>query len=62
MESLCLRDCKVNAVFYTKKKDKDITALASYYGRSISTERLIVIGGSKDKPSVTTLTKVTLLS
>lgn len=61
LESLALLNGKPNTVFYTHKKDKDITALASYYLRKVYTERLIVVGGSKDKPKASTLTKVTIL-
>lgn len=60
-ESLTLLHGKSNTIFYTHKKDKDITALASYYKRKVFTERLVVIGGSKDKPKASTLTKVTIL-
>jgi lipoprotein-anchoring transpeptidase ErfK/SrfK len=61
IESLSIVNGKDFSVFYTTKKDKDVTALASYYGRKILTERLIAISGGKENPKVTTLTKVTLL-
>ena len=62
IESLALLNCKPMSVFYTHKKDKDITALASYYNKKVYTERLIIIGGTKDEPQANTLTKVTLLN
>jgi lipoprotein-anchoring transpeptidase ErfK/SrfK len=61
IESLSIINGKDFSIFYTTKKDKDVTALASYYGRKILTERLIVISGGKETPKATTLTKVTLL-
>lgn len=60
-ESLLLKHGKEMSVFYTHKKDKDITALAGYYQRRVHTERLVLIGGSKDKPKAVTITKVTIL-
>lgn len=61
IESLSILNGKDFSVFYTTKKDKDVTALASYYGRKVHTERLIVISGDKEAPKATSLTKVTLL-
>ncbi len=29
--------------FYSKKKDREITAIAGYYGKKVKTERLFVI-------------------
>lgn len=60
-ESLALLNGKPMQVFYTHKKDKDITALASYYLRKVNTERLIVLEGTKDKPKANTITKVTII-
>ena len=61
LESLALLNGKVMQVFYTHKKDKDITALATYYSRKVNTERLIVLEGTKDKPKANTITKVTII-
>jgi len=36
--------------------------LASYYNKKVYTERLIVIGGTKDEPKANTLTKDTILN
>jgi hypothetical protein len=61
IESLSLKYGKDMSVFYTHKKDKDITALAGYYMRKVHTERLVLVGGAKDKPKASTITKVTIL-
>ncbi len=42
-ESIALNTLKQGAVFYTLKQDKDITAISSYYGKKVKTERLITI-------------------
>lgn len=42
-ESIALNALKQGDVFYTVKHDKDITAIASFYGKKVSTERLITI-------------------
>lgn len=62
LESLFLVKGKVNDVFYTTKKDKDITALASNYLKRVCTERLVTIGGSMTETITKTITKVTILS
>jgi hypothetical protein len=61
LESWMLVNGKDGDVFYTHKKDKDITALGTYYNRRIYTERLILVDNCKDKPGVKPITKVTLL-
>lgn len=61
LEGLALLNGKVMQIFYTNKKDKDITAIASYYSRKVHTERLIVLEGTKDKPKANTITKVTII-
>jgi hypothetical protein len=43
LESIALKALKAGQVFYTHKKDKDITAIAGYYKRKVKTERLFVI-------------------
>jgi hypothetical protein len=43
LESIALTALKAGQVFYTHKKDKDITAIAGYYKRKVKTERLFVI-------------------
>lgn len=48
--------------FYTEKDQKTMTALASFYGRIIKTEKLIVISiGEGGTPEAKNLTKVTIL-
>jgi hypothetical protein len=61
IESLCLINGKRDDVFYTHKRDKDITAIAYYYEKKVATERLILVGGSKDSPLAETILKVTIL-
>lgn len=43
VESIALNTLPQGSVFHTLKQDKDITAIASYYGKKVSTERLITI-------------------
>jgi hypothetical protein len=61
LESWMMVNGKDGTVFYTHKKDKDITAIASYYTRKVHTERLVLVSNTKDNPQVKTITKVTLL-
>ena len=60
LESWMIKNGKKNAVFFTKKLDKDMTAIASYYQRKIITERVILTEGEWTKPKSYALTKVTL--
>jgi len=53
---------KKDSVFYTTKEDRYITAIAGYYNKKVKTERLIVVGGTKVKPTATPISKVTILS
>lgn len=62
LESWMMVNGKDGDTFYTHKKDKDITAIASYYKRKVNTERLILVSNSKDKPEANAVTKVTLLT
>ena len=43
VESIALNNLPQGSVFHTLKQDKDMTAIASYYGKKVSTERLISI-------------------
>lgn len=52
---------KIGSVFYTTKDDRNVTAIAGYYNKKVKTERLIVVGGTKDKPTANRITKVTIL-
>jgi len=48
-------------VFYSHKADQHLTAISTYYKRKITTERLALVGGSKEDPTIKTITKVTLI-
>jgi len=54
VESISLTTLSAGASFYTHKKDKDVTAIASYYKKKIKTERLLIIN-----PQTTTIEKIT---
>lgn len=43
VETISLLNLKIGQSFYTEKQDKDITAVASYYNKKVSTERLFVL-------------------
>jgi hypothetical protein len=43
IESIALNNLPQGSVFHTMKQDKDMTAIASYYGKKVSTERLITV-------------------
>jgi hypothetical protein len=62
MEGWMMANGEKGEIFYSKKKDGALTAIANAYERKISTERLIVIGGTQLKPTVDTLTKIVLLN
>ena len=47
--------------FYSEKKDKAITAIASFYKRKIKTERIIAISKNVNSPISKMITKVTLI-
>lgn len=47
--------------FYSEKKDKDLTAIASYYNRKITTQRMVTVTTSNQLPEAKYLTKVTML-
>jgi hypothetical protein len=61
MESFAIINGKPGDSFYTHKKDKDVTAIATYYKKKVSTERIIAISKKEDSPISTMITKVTLL-
>jgi hypothetical protein len=61
LESWMMLNGKDGDIFYTHKKDRAITAIATYYNRRVYTERVILVNGFRDKPSVMPLTKVTLI-
>jgi hypothetical protein len=60
-ESWAIANGKPGKVFYSDKKDKHLTAIATHHGRKITTERLIVVSTGKSEPYASYITKVTLL-
>lgn len=60
-ESWVIANGKTGDSFYSDKPDRNITALSTYYGRAISTERLITITTGGKEPKAKYITKVTLL-
>ena len=60
VESIALNNLSKGSVFYTHKQDKDMTAIASYYCKKISTERLITINPITAETQ--RIVKVTILS
>jgi hypothetical protein len=61
VESFMMINGLTGASFYSEKKDKDLTAIASYYKRKITTERIIAISKNPNSPISKMITKVTLL-
>jgi hypothetical protein len=59
MESIALTTLKSGEFFYTHKQDKDITAISSYYGREVTTERLLLV--NPQKTEIQKIVKVTIL-
>jgi len=49
VESISLLSLKVGQSFYTVKKDKDITAIASHYSKKVKTERLFTMNPQSGK-------------
>jgi len=43
IESIGLLNLKEGESFYTEKRDKDITAIASYYDKKVKTERMFTL-------------------
>ena len=61
-ESIIMTTAKPGYEFYTKMKDKDITARASYYGKKVKTERIVAMARDGEyKVNVEYITKVTML-
>ena len=61
-ESYFIANGYSGTVFFTLKNDKDITAIATYYKRKVRTERLVLVGGTKDNPTAQKITKVTIIA
>lgn len=60
-ESWAIAKSKPGTIFYSEKKDKDITAIASYHNKKIQTERVIAVTTAKIIPKSWYITKVTVL-
>ena len=58
-EAFAINKLQPGNCFYTEKADKDMTAIANYYGIKIKTERLIVL--HHITLNANRITKVTLL-
>lgn len=61
MESWMIANGKIGQHFYSDREDKYITAISTYYGRRVKTERLITVTAGKKTPESKYITKVTLL-
>jgi hypothetical protein len=61
VESFMFSKGKKGDTFYSRKKDTDITPIARYYGRNITTETVTVVEGERKSPLAVALTKVTLI-
>ncbi|MFA5067967.1 MAG: hypothetical protein WC466_08065 [Candidatus Izemoplasmatales bacterium] len=61
VESYMITNGKTGDVFFSKKKDKDLTAMASYRKRKITTERMLIVATGGKKPIAEHITKVTLI-
>lgn len=59
LEGILLTTLKKGKHFYSEKKDKDLTAIAAYYGKRIKTEKFISVNINSEM--VTKIVKVTLL-
>ena len=59
LEAFALNKLHPGNCFYTDKADKDMTAIANYYGIKIKTERLIVL--HHVTLNANRITKVTLI-
>jgi hypothetical protein len=60
IETFAMRNYKKGDVFYSHKKDKHLTAIATHEGVSISTERMVAMD-SKEHKRIEFITKVTIL-
>jgi DNA primase len=59
LESIALTTLKKGKVFFSYKQDKDMTAISSYYGKRIKTERMVLMHPITFK--VERITKITIL-
>ena len=61
VESWAIQNGTPGSVFYSDKRDKDITALSAYHRRPVRTERVIMTSLSGYECNSKYITKVTLL-
>lgn len=59
VESISLTNLKKGSSFYTHKGDRAITAIACYYDKKVSTERLITV--NPNTAETQRIVKVTIL-
>jgi len=62
IESWIIANAKKGTIFYTNKKDNNMTSLATYHKRKIQTERLVTITTKKQNLQAKYLLKVTLIN
>lgn len=60
LESYMIKNGDTGDFFYSEKQDKNLTAIATYYKRKISTQRFVLVTTGKTSPEAINLTKVTL--
>ena len=60
IESIGMTTLENGQSFYSHKQDKDLTAISSYYGVKIKTERILIINPQTTK--IEKATKVTIIS
>jgi hypothetical protein len=60
-ETHMIREGESGSTFFTKKSNKDLTSIASYYNRNISCEKLTVIKTGGEVPVSEYILRVTLL-
>lgn len=61
LEGFMMNSGKVGQSFYTDRKAKDITAIASAYKRKVSTESVIVMNYTRSEPQAKKILLVTIL-
>ena len=62
IESWIIANAKKGTIFFTNKKDNNMTSLATYHKRKIQTERLVTITTKKQNLQAKYLLKVTLIN
>jgi hypothetical protein len=61
IEGFMMRSGNVGQSFYSERKAKDITAIASVYKRKVSTESVIVMSYTRGEPEAKKILLVTIL-